>query len=55
MDSDERHVQEIAATYYDDEISFEQLKALVGAEEAANFRVLNQQLDEEFIDDIAGL
>lgn len=43
--------QEIAAAYYDDVISFEQLKALVGAEEAANFRVLKQQLDEAFIDE----
>jgi hypothetical protein len=45
--------QEIAAAYYDDEISFEQLKALVGAEEAANLRVLKQQLNEDFIDEIA--
>ena len=45
--------QEIAAAYYDDEISYEQLKALVGAEEAANIRVLKQQLDEDFVDDVA--
>jgi hypothetical protein len=45
-------VQEIAAAYYDDEITFEQLKALVGAEEAANLRVLKQQLDEDFIDEV---
>ena len=44
---------EIAAAYYDDEISFEQLNALVGAEEAANLRVLKQQLDEDFIDEVA--
>lgn len=37
----------------DDEITFDQLKALVGAEEAANLRVLKQQLDEDFIDEVA--
>jgi len=41
---DDAITQEIAAAYYDGEISFEQLKALVGAEEAANLRVLKQQL-----------
>jgi hypothetical protein len=45
--------QEIAAAYYDDEISFDQLKNLVGHEEAANFRVLKTQLSEEFLDDAA--
>ena len=50
---DDALTQEIAAAYYDDEISVEQLTALVGAEEAANLRVLTQQLDEEFIDDFA--
>ncbi len=52
---DDTLVQEIAAAYYDDEITFEQLKALVGAEEAANLRVLKQQLDEDFIDEVAGV
>lgn len=42
--------QEVAEAYYDDEISFEQLKNLVGHEEAANFRVLKRQLSEEFLD-----
>jgi len=46
-------VQEIADAYYDGEISFEELTELVGHEQAANFRVLKQQLDEEFIDDAA--
>ncbi|AUX10607.1 hypothetical protein AArcSl_2996 [Halalkaliarchaeum desulfuricum] len=46
-------VQEIAAAYYDDEISFQQLESLVGAEEAANLRVLKQQLDADFIDEVA--
>lgn len=50
---DDALMQEIAAAYYDDEISFEQLKALVGAEEASNLRVLKQQLDEEFHDEVA--
>ena len=49
---DDALTQEIAAAYYDDEISFEQLKALVGAEEAANLRVLKRQLNEDFIDEV---
>jgi len=49
---DDALTQEIAAAYYDDEIAFEQLKALVGAEEAANLRVLKRQLDEEFVDEV---
>ena len=50
---DDALTQEIAAAYYDDEITGEQLKALVGAEEAANLRVLKQQLNEEFLDEVA--
>ena len=49
---DDTLIQEIAAAYYDDEITYEQLKSLVGAEEAANVRVLKQQLDDGFVDDI---
>ena len=45
--------QEIADAFYDDEISFEELKALVGHEEAANFRLLKQQLSDEFVDEVA--
>ena len=45
--------QEMAAAYYDEDISFDQLETLVGAEEAANLRVLKQQLDEDFIDEVA--
>ena len=41
--------QEIAGAYYDGNITFEQLKDLVGHEEAANFRVLKNQLSEEFL------
>jgi predicted transcriptional regulator len=50
---DDALTQEIAAAYYDDEITFQQLKTLVGAEEAVNLRVLKQQLDEDFIDEVA--
>jgi predicted transcriptional regulator len=42
--------QEIAEAYYDDEITFEELKELVGHEEAANFRVLKTQLNEAFLE-----
>lgn len=47
--------QEIAAAYYDGEISTEQLKSLLGAEEAANFRVLKQQLSADYIEELAEL
>ena len=50
---DDALIQEIAAAYYDDEVTFDQLKALLGAEAAANFRVLKQQLDEDFVDAVA--
>jgi hypothetical protein len=52
---DDALTQEIAAAYYDEEISFEQLKTLLGAEEAANLRVLKQQLDADFHDEVAEL
>ena len=52
---DDTLTQEIAAAYYDDGISHEQLRALVGAEEAANRRVLKRQLDEDFVDEVAEL
>lgn len=52
---DDEIKQEIAGAYYDDEISFEQLKSLVGKEEAANFRVLKQQLDEELTKELTEL
>lgn len=45
--------QEIAAAYYDDEITYDQLKSLVGAEKAANYRILKEQLDDDYIDDVA--
>lgn len=52
---DDEIKQEIAGAYYDDEINFEQLKSLVGTEEAANFRVLKAQLDESLAEDLAEL
>jgi len=52
---DDAITQEIAAAYYDDAITHEQVKALVGAEEAANLRVLKRQLDENRVDDLAEL
>lgn len=45
--------QEIAGAYYDDDITYQQLRGLVGHEEAANFRVLKHQLSEEFLDETA--
>ena len=45
--------QAIAAAYYDGEITDDQLESLLGAEEAANLRVLKQQLDEDFVDEVA--
>ena len=50
---DDALTQEIAAAYYENEISFTQLKSLVGAEKAGNLRVLKQQLDEDFVDEVA--
>ena len=52
---DDEIKQEIAGAYYDDEITFEQLKLLVGKEEAANFRVLKRQLDDDLTDKLAEL
>jgi len=52
---DDKFKQEIAAAYYDDEISYDQLKSLVGAEEAANFRALKQQLAEDYVEGLAEL
>lgn len=49
----DRIVQEIADAYYADEISFDELAELVGHEQAANFRVLKQQLNDEFVDAVA--
>lgn len=52
---DDTLTQEIAAAYYDEEITHEQLRDLIGVEEAANLRVLKQQLDEDFAEEIAEL
>ena len=48
---DDRLVQEIAGAYYDEEITFDQLRELVGPERAANFRVLKRQLDEDLTEE----
>lgn len=45
--------QEIAGAYYDGGITFQQLTELVGHEEAANFRVLKDQLSEAFVEETA--
>mgnify|MGYP000630859941 CR=1 FL=1 len=50
---DDALTQEIAAAYYDDDITDEQLRALLGAEEAANVQVLKQQLDDDFVAEVA--
>ena len=52
---DDRLTQEIAGAYYDDDIGFEELRALIGPEEAANFRVLKRQLDESLTEELADL
>lgn len=52
---DDELEQEIAAAYYDDEVTSNQLTELVGREEAANLRVLKEQLNDEYIDEIADL
>lgn len=52
---DDAIIEEIAAAYYDDEISFDELKTLVGAEEAANIRVLKHQHSDDHVDELAEL
>lgn len=44
---DDEVKQEIADAYYEDSISYDELAALVGHEEAANFRVLKKQLETD--------
>lgn len=53
--SDEERVrQAIADAYYEDELDYEQIKAIVGVEHAQNFRVLKRQLsDDELAEDLA--
>jgi hypothetical protein len=55
---DEIHVSALReylrdAAHDDDRIGFDDLAALVGHEEAANFRVLKEQLHGEFVDGAA--
>lgn len=53
--SDDELVQEIAGAYYDDELSFEQLESLVGAEDATDFRTSKQQLGDDSTDALADI
>lgn len=48
---EERIQQTIANAYYEDRLSFEQVKAIVGMESAQNFRVLKRQLTDDSISD----
>jgi metal-responsive CopG/Arc/MetJ family transcriptional regulator len=48
--SDEDRVQQaIANAYYEDQLEFDQMKAIVGVEAAQNFRVLKRQLTDDDI------
>jgi metal-responsive CopG/Arc/MetJ family transcriptional regulator len=50
--SDEDRVQQaIANAYYEDQLEFDQVKAIVGVEAAQNFRVLKRQLTDDGISD----
>jgi metal-responsive CopG/Arc/MetJ family transcriptional regulator len=50
--SDEERVQQaIANAYYENRLTFEQIKAIVGTEAAGNFRVLKHQLTDDSISD----
>ena len=48
-------VQEVAAAYYDDELTFGQLESLIGEQKAANAHVLKEQLDESLTEELAEL
>ncbi|MFB6295915.1 MAG: hypothetical protein ABEH66_03620 [Halobacteriales archaeon] len=52
---DDAMVQEVAAAYYDGEITHDQVESLLGAEEAANLRALKQQLEDGYVEDLAEL
>jgi metal-responsive CopG/Arc/MetJ family transcriptional regulator len=54
--SDEERVQQaIANAYYEDRLTFKQIKAIVGMETAQNFHVLKHQLtDGNSSDELAG-
>lgn len=50
--SDEERVQQaIANAYYENRLTFDQMKAIVGTETAQNFRVLKHQLTDDSISD----
>jgi len=44
---EERVKQAIANAYYEEELDFEAVKAVVGVQQAQNFRVLKHQLTDE--------
>lgn len=51
---EERVRQAIANAYYEDELEYDAVKAVVGVEDAQNFRVLKHQLtDERLSEDLA--
>ncbi|NHX36855.1 MULTISPECIES: hypothetical protein [Halolamina] len=50
--SDDRK-QAIAGLYYDGKISFEEVRDQLGREEAENIRILDQQLSEECVEEVA--
>jgi len=43
--------QAIADAYYEDRLEYEQVKAIVGTQQAQNFRLLKQQLTDDSISD----
>jgi hypothetical protein len=53
--NDDQLTREMVSAYYNDEITFNQLKALIGPEKAAQFRLLKRQIDESRAGELAGL
>ena len=47
---DEQFRQRIAQSYYDDQIGFEVVEALVGSEQAQTFRLLKRDIESESLD-----
>ena len=52
--ADERVEQLIAGAYYDGDLTYDQVRRLVGPQRAADFRVLKRELSDDYIDEIAG-
>lgn len=53
--NDDQLTREMVSAYYNDEITFNQLKALIGPEKAARFRLLKHQLNESRAEELAEL